>query len=155
MRLFHKKTHTITRRMFVAKTFGLVLGIIAYLLAPIYAGDYISPYLQWGVLLWGLTFGSVIGLMGLITECPFWKHCLLYRWSTLRPILRGGFVGAWLEFMLAILLYDSIAEMALYMSWGSFVEGNLLLLAALEGFFWGAIIDYTATKIGGEGKKIL
>jgi len=141
--------------MFVAKTFGLVLGITAYLLAPVYAGDYISPYLQWGVLLWGLTFGSVIGLMGLITECPFWKHCILYRWSTLRPILRGGFVGAWLEFMLAILLYDSITEMALYMSWGSFIEGNILLLAALEGFFWGVIIDYTATKIGGEGKKIL
>ena len=155
MHLFHKNKKTITRRLFVAKTLGLLLGICGYLFAPVFLGDYISPYLQWGILLWGLTFGTIIGLMGVITECPFWKHCLLYRWNTLRPILRGGFVGAWLEFVLVILLYDSITEMALYMSWGTFFEGNILLLGALEGFFWGALIDFVATKIGGDGKKIL
>jgi hypothetical protein len=141
--------------MFVAKTFGLVLGIAGYLLAPVYLGAYVSPYLQWGILLWGLTFGTVIGLMGLITECPFWKHCPIYQWSAWRPIWRGGFVGAWLEFVVAVLLYESLAEMAMYLGWGPFVEGNILLLAALEGFVWGAIIDFTATKIGGDGKKIL
>ena len=155
MRLFHKKTHTITRRMFVAKTFGLLIGIAGYLLAPVYFGAYVSPYLQWGMLLWGLTFGTVIGLMGLITECPFWKHCPIYQWPAWRPILRGGFVGAWLEFVIAILLYESLAEMAMYLGWGSFVEGHILLLAAIEGFLLGAIIDFTATKIGGDGKKIL
>ncbi len=156
MNLFHKKTKTITRRMFVAKILGLLLGIVGYVCAPAFFGPYISPYLQWGILLWGLTFGSIIGLMGVLTECPFWKHCPLYRWNSLRPILRGGFVGAWLEFMLAILLYDSITELLLYISWGTlFNHINLLALAAIEGFLCGAIIDFVSTKIGGDGKNIL
>ena len=141
--------------MFVAKTLGLLLGIVGYIIAPFYLGEHLSPYLQWGLLLWGLTFGSIIGLMGLVTECPFWKHCPIYRWSTWRPILRGGLTGAWLEFVLAVLLYDSLVEIALYLNWGSFIETNFLLLAALEGFVLGAIIDFFATKIGGDGKKIL
>jgi|GEM_PF-196932 len=155
MNLFHHKTKTIGRRMFVAKVCGLLIGIVGYLFAPAFLGVYISPYLQWGILLWGLTFGTIIGLMGVFTECPFWKHCPIYRWNALRPILRGGFVGAWLEFMLAILLYDSITELALYLNWGTFFEANILVLAAVEGFLIGAIIDSLSTKIGGDGKKIL
>ncbi len=132
--LFRRKEceeRAISRRMISAKISGLVLGLIAFFTMPMLV-DGLSPFFRWGMLLWYLTFGTVVGLAGLAK--PF----------KISPILRGGITGAWLNFVVAMLMYDQLTVM---MQSIPFQSVNVLLLAAIEGFILGAIIDMIATKV--------
>jgi len=139
-----------------AKGFGLLIGLLSgFLFLPYYMGPYLTLSLQWGVVLWYLTFGAIIGLSGLLTICPLMgKKCPLHskKW---RPFWRGGFIGAWLNFVLAVIMYDTLSIIMTYFAILPFANINLLFLAAIEGFIVGAFIDLLATKFGGEGKEIL
>lgn len=157
MSFFHRRTESLFRRMSVAKSLGLLLGLLAgFVYAPLYLGVGLTLPLQWGFLLWGLMFGSVIGIAGVITGCPVWKNCPLYASNSWRPILRGGVIGAFLEVVLALLLYNMFQDMLSVSFAGTFIATwNPVFAGAIEGFILGAFIDWVATRAGGEGKKIL
>ncbi len=157
MFLFHKKTKTLLRRMTNAKGLGLLIGLLGgFLFLPYYMGPYLTLSLQWGIVLWYLTFGVIIGLGGLLTACPLMgKNCPLSKTKKWRPFWRGGFLGAWLNFVLAVIMYDTFTIIMTYFSVFPFANINILLLAAIEGFIVGAFIDLIATKFGGEGREIL
>lgn len=155
--LFHKKNETLVRRMSAAKTLGLVLGLLGgVILPPYYFLAPLPSLLSWGVVLWGITFGAIIGLAGLITTCPlFGKKCSLSKSNFWRPIFRGGVVGAWLELVLALLMSDKMIEMFASSNVSWVTDSNIFFLALAEGFVLGAIVDVIATKFGGDGKDIL
>ncbi len=157
MFFFHNKSETFLRRMAAAKLLGLFWGFLCgFVFAPSYVGSFLSAQLQWGILLWGATFGAMIGLVGLVTVCPLLgKSCPISQSKTWRPIWRGGIFGAWLEFVLTLMAYKPITEMMQSLETVWFAQYNVLLLAAVEGFIVGAIIDFFATRYGGEGKQIL
>ncbi|MCF7830616.1 hypothetical protein K9M41_01280 [Candidatus Gracilibacteria bacterium] len=157
MFFFHKKTKTLKRRMANSKGIGLGIGLLGgFWLLPYYMGTDLTLSLQWGIVLWYLTFGAVIGLGGLLTVCPWMgKKCPFYGAGSWRPLWRGGFTGAWLNFVLAIIMYDTFAEIMSYFSSLPFANMDIVLLAVIEGFIIGAFIDLLSTKFGGEGKEIL
>ena len=135
--LFRRKEceeRAISRRMISAEISGLVLGLIAFFTMPMLV-DGLSPFFRWGTLLWYLTFGAVVGLAGLAK--PF----------KISPLLRGGITGAWLNFVVAMLMYEQSTEMMSMMQNVPFQNVNVLLLATIEGLILGAIIDMIATKV--------
>jgi len=157
MFFFHKKPEfSILRRMSVAKSIGLALGLLAgFIVAPLYLGTGLTLPLQWGLLFWGLTFGAIIGLAGVITRCPVWQNCPLYRSAGWRPIFRGGFIGAWLEMVGVLLMGDMIKDVMCSFAGWEVSTSFLLIGAVIEGFIFGAFIDWVSTKLGGEGKSLL
>ena len=120
--------------MISAEIFGLVLGLIVFFTTPLLMDNF-SLFFRWGMLLWYLTFGTIIGLAGLVK--PF----------KILPLLRGGITGAWLNFVVAMLMYEQLTEMMTTVQNFSFQNVNVLLLVAVEGFVLGAIIDMVVTKI--------
>ncbi|MCF7917448.1 hypothetical protein K9L27_00350 [Candidatus Gracilibacteria bacterium] len=155
--LFHKKHEGFIRRMALSKGLGIFLGIIGTFFIPASALTERSGVIfYWGILLWGMTLGFVIGLAGLITQNPLWdKKWLPFKHHLWRPFWRGGIVGAWLELLFVILSYEKVIALLGFLNISWISTENIIWWAILAGFFWGAIIDLLATKFGGEGKNIL
>lgn len=153
---FKNKHDSFFRRMAAAKTIGLVVGLgAAFWLTPAYLPEAASPMMQWGMVLWAVTFAAIIGLGGVVTDVYFGSKKIPFGNHFSRPFLRGGLMGAWLELMLVLLMHDYILELLAQIPEVSWSDHNLFVLAVVEGFVFGAIIDLIATKYGGEGKKIL
>jgi len=155
MFFFRDKKTSFLRRMGMAKSLGLAVGVFAFFMMPELFGAEIPTHLQWGVLLWYITFGAFIGLGGVMTEHPLWKSCFIFTSDKWRPFLRGGFFGAWLNFVLSVLMYETLTDLMLYMEYNPFGDTNIMALLALEGLIFGSLIDVLSTKFGGEGKKLL
>jgi hypothetical protein len=67
-------------------------------------------------------------------------------------MLRGIFLGAWMNFMLTFFAYDAMQAVMV----STFGVGGLLsspFWFTLEGAIVGLIIDYAATRWGGEGPE--
>jgi len=95
--------------------------------------------------LWYTTFGAVIAVFGVLTWHPILKLTLPW-W------LRAPLIGAWLNFVLVFFAYDNMAAMLVNL----FGEGGVLsspFWFAAEGAIVGFVIDYFATRFGGQGKE--
>ena len=135
----------IARRLFLAKMLGLLVGLIAFFVVP-HMWPGIDVMLRWGILLWYLTFGGIVGLMGVMDRHPVWKGWKLPAW------FRGIFMGAWLNFVLVFFAHEAMATMLQQADlWGMMSPWWFVL----EGAILGLIIDLAATAYGGEGKEIL
>lgn len=140
------KNPSLITRIAIGKTVGLIIGLVAFFLLPQLMPD-VSLHLRWGVLLWYITFGAIIAVFGVMTWHPIFK--LPLPWWFMSP-----FVGAWLNFVLSLVAYDTLE--ALMRS--TFGENGLIaspFWLALEGALFGFIIGYLATKYGGEGSALL
>ncbi len=159
MFFFRNKHDTFVRRMSMAKGLGLLIGALgAFMVLPWYfrGATIITPHFQWGMFLWYVTFGGLIGLVGVVKECPFFgKKSLFTRSDFWRPILRGGGLGAWLNLVLSVLMYDQFASMIATMNLWAWADWHVFVWAIVEGFIVGSIIDAVATRFGGEGKTLL
>lgn len=131
-------------RIVVGKTIGLIIGLLALIILPRYL-----PGIGWiprlGILFWYTTFGAIIGVFGTVTRHPMLNMSMPW-W------FRGAFIGAWLNFVLAFFAYDLMAEMMVAV----FGVGGALsspFWFAAEGAVIGLLIDYFATRFGGEGPE--
>jgi len=147
----NKKTGSIVRRMVVAKTTGLVVGLLGFFGVPYFwpdISDLLKISIQWGVLLWYATLGGIIGLFGVIDRHPYFGF-------RIHAVFRGVFIGAWMNFILAVLGYEMMNELFLEIQNMPFDVQNPLIWLPIEGAIVGLVIDLISTKFGGEGKGIL
>jgi hypothetical protein len=132
-------------RIAVGKTIGLVIGLIAFILLPEIWPD-TPEHLRWGILFWYVTFGAVIGVFGVFTYHPILN--LPMPWWIRAPV-----IGAWLNFVMALMMYDTIEVMLDYVfPNGAFSSPHWLVA---EGALIGLLIGFVATKLGGEGADTL
>ena len=129
-------------RVAVGKLAGLVVGLIGFVGMP-----FIYPeggwLLRWGVLLWYVTFGAIIGM------CGVWRYHPVLR-MPLPWWLRDSLLGAWLNFVLVFFAYASMSALL------SHLFGSASILSSpfwfvLEGALIGLLIGYLARRFGGEG----
>lgn len=136
----------LTTRITIGKSIGFLIGITAFLFIPYFLPD-ASATLKWGVLLWYITFGAIIGVFGVYTKISV-INIVMPWW------VRGAYIGAWLNFTISLIAYDALAQLMLSV----FGENGLLVSpfwVVLEGAVFGFIIEYFATKFGGEGTTIV
>jgi hypothetical protein len=131
-------------RIAIGKSVGLIVGLIAFVFLPSVYPD-ATMMLRWGLLLWYITFGAIIGVFGVFTWHPILK--LPMPWW-----IRAPFVGAWLNFVLAFFAYDDMKAVLVHL-FGH--DGSITspFWFSAEGALIGLIIGYLATRFGGEGKE--
>ena len=142
--MFNKSS--LTARVAVGKSLGLVFGLIGFICLPNFLPD-ASSLLRWGILLWYITLGAIVGMFGVYTYHPILKFSLPW-W------FRGVIMGGWMNFVLVFFAYDVMQAMMISL----FGESGMLsspFWFVLEGAIIGLIIDFVATKIAGEGKAIV
>lgn len=136
---------SLTLRIGIGKLVGLLFGLAGFVLLPILLPN-VDMMLRWGVLLWYPTLGAIIGVFGIYTSHPVLR--LPLPWWVRAPL-----IGAWMNFVLTLFVYDAFHAMM------------LTVFGALSGFwtspFWfvvegalvGLIIGWLATRFGGEGTE--
>ena len=128
----------------VGKTAGLVFGGADFFLLPWFWPE-AGMMLRWGVLLWYITLGGIIGLFGVFNRHPVLRMNLPW-W------FRGPFIGGWMNFLLALIAHDKLAAMmSASFGAGSALASPFWLVA--EGMVIGLIIAYLAFRFGGEGPE--
>lgn len=137
------KNPSLITRIGIGKSIGLIFGLLGFVLMP-YFWPEADPMMRWGILLWYITLGAIIGLFGVFTWHPV-LHLPMPWW------FRAPFLGAWMNFVLVLFTYDRFQAMM------SSLMGTSGALASpfwfvLEGAVIGLIIGYCATRFGGEGK---
>jgi hypothetical protein len=129
-------------RIAIGKTIGLVVGIIGFFSLPAFLPE-ADLMLRWGILLWYLTFGAIIGVFGVLDNIPLLKLPLPW-W------IRAPFIGAWMNFVLAFFAYDNMQAMMISVFGADGALQSPFWFAA-EGAIIGLVIGYFATRFGGEG----
>ena len=136
---------SLLRRIAIGKGLGILVGLAEMLTLPLFVAEP-TWLLRWGILFWYLTVGALIGLFGVIERQPVLRLRLAW-W------FRGPFLGAWMNFVLTLFAYGAFAEIMRY----TFGAGGLLsspFWFVFEGAVVGLIIDYLATRHGGEGAEV-
>jgi hypothetical protein len=137
---FTKPSNTL--RVGYGKFLGLLFGIIAYFALTIFAPETDFTF-RFGFLIWYLTLGAVIGLMGIFTSNPLFN--LNISWW-----MRGLVTGAWFNFVLLMFIFDEISVILLNI-FGAQSVFSTPWWFVIEGAFIGVIIDYLLTRFAGEG----
>lgn len=130
----------------LGKLAGFLVGLAGFFTLPVFMPD-TAPRLQWGVLLWYITFGAVIGTFGAARQ-PLDMPVRIPWW------LRAVGVGAWFNFVLSLLAWDTLKTVLLsfYDYLNVDVSGPLAspLWFALEGAVIGLLIGFIVTSLGRE-----
>jgi hypothetical protein len=131
-------------RIAIGKGIGFVIGLIGMLTLPSMMPE-IGTMARWGFLFWYITFGAIIGIFGVFTLHPILR--LPLPWWFMSP-----FVGAWLNFVLTLFIYDMLAAgMLSFFGPNGALSSPFWLVA--EGAVVGLLIGYFATRFGGEGPE--
>lgn len=134
--------NSLATRIAIGKSIGFLIGFSAFIFIPYFLPE-ASPTLKWGVFLWYIIFGAVIGVFGVMTKIPV-LNIIMPWW------FRGAYIGAFLNLAIALVAYDTLGLLMLSV-FG--VDGLLAspFWVVLEGAIFGFVIDYFATRFGGEG----
>jgi len=133
---------SLTTRIAIGKLVGFVLGLSAFVFVPYFLPE-ARPMFIWGFFLWYIIFGAVIGVFGVMTHIPILN--LKMPWW-----FRGPYIGGWLNFAIALFVYEDLSIMMSAMFGDNGVLASPFWLV-LEGCIVGLLIDYLATRFGGEG----
>lgn len=134
-----KKPSLITR-ITIGKLIGFLFGGSSFfLLTPI--DPDMSLRVQFAFFFWYITFGAVIGLVGVFIYHPRVK--LKLHWS-----VRGAMMGGWLNLVLVLFIFDLVADFTDKMTGGALTTPYWMIG---EGMLLGMFIDFLATKFAGEG----
>ena len=134
---------SLVTRVAIGKALGLLLGLAGFFLVPHFLPE-ASPMLRWGILLWYITFGALIGVHGIFTRLPL-LNLRLSCW------LRGTIVGGWLNFVLIFFAHEPMTAMLIAVSGGTLTSPFWF---ALEGALLGLLFDAIITPIASEGESI-
>jgi len=137
---------SLIRRVGMAKTVGIAVGLVGFFMVPNLWPEE-GLWLRWGLLLWYILFGAVIGMFGMIDVHPVFNFRMPF-W------FRGILFGAWLNFVLALLMHDKLTE--LFATLPPPLDGfHSPFWIVAEGAIVGLLIDWIATRFGGEGREVL
>lgn len=128
----------------VGKAVGLGFGLAGFLILP-YLLPGADPMLRWGFMLWYMTLGALIGVAGVLDRHP--ALGLPLPWW-----LRGPFIGAWMNFVLMLLVREELAEFGAALFGAGHPLASPFWFVA-EGAVIGLVIAYAATAAGGEGPE--
>ena len=131
-------------RIAVGKGVGFVVGLAGFILLPSLYAD-APTTLRWGILLWYVTFGAIIGVFGVLTWNPVLK--MRMPWWFMSP-----WIGAWLNFVLVLFAYDDMQAFLMSVFGPDGALSSPFWFAA-EGAIIGLLIGYLATRFGGEGPE--
>lgn len=135
---------SLIRRIIIGKTIGFLVGLMGFLSLPLFYPD-VTDMFRWGILFWYITLGAIIGVFGVINYHPILKVPLPW-W------FRSSLLGAWMNFILVLFVYQQMQEMMLYF-FGKPSMWTSPFWFVLEGAFVGLWIGYLATRLAGEGKE--
>ncbi|MBF0462229.1 MAG: hypothetical protein HQL87_12620 [Magnetococcales bacterium] len=136
-------TRPAAKRFVTALVLGVLCGLLCVFLAAGHQPELASPTnpLFWAILTDRILIGLVVALAGAFTVHPVLGFAY-------RPWLRGACLGAIVSLPLALGALSGPATPQLS-PWLIFC-GTLV-----SGAVYGAIIDWVATWVGGEGKALL
>jgi hypothetical protein len=133
---------SLVTRVAIGKAIGFALGLIGLIVIPLLWPD--SSWMErFAFLFWYTTLGAFVGLVGVFNWHPILR--LPMPWW-----FRSTVVGAWMNFVLTLFIYDRLEVMMLQLMG----EGGLFLSPfwfVVEGAIVGMLIGYIATRFGGEG----
>ena len=136
------KKPSLVTRIGIGKAVGAIIGLLGLLTLHFLAPD-IGWTMKWGILFWYTTVGAIIGVFGVYDRHPVINFP--FPWW-----FRAPFLGAWLNFVVVLLAYDSMQQTMLAVLGDTSVFRSPYWFA-LEGAVAGLIIGYCATRLGGEG----
>ena len=135
---------SLVTRIAIGKLLGFALGLIGLIVIP-----FLWPDSGWmeriAFLLWYTTLGAFVGLVGVLDWHPVLRLQMPWWFSS-------TLVGAWMNFVLTLFIYDRLAEMMLELPVGNGLFQSPFWFVA-EGAIVGLIIGYFATRFGGEGPE--
>ena len=131
-------------RLAIGKGIGFIFGLAGLIFLPHFLPE-IGWMTRWGLLFWYTTFGAMIGVFGVFTHYPLLN--LSIPWW-----IRAPMIGAWMNFVLVFFAYDVMSDMMVSVFGEDGVMRSPFWFAA-EGAVIALIIDYFATRFGGEGKE--
>jgi hypothetical protein len=141
-------TPSLVTRIAIGKMVGFVCGLAGFLMVP-YVLPEAGPELRWGFLLWYTTLGAIAGATVAIC-CVLDRHPALdlaLPWWVCAPA-----VGAWMNFVLALLTYDTLRAFSLaLLGPGSRFLSPYWFVA--EGALVGLVVGYAAARVGSEGPE--
>jgi hypothetical protein len=133
---------SLVTRIAIGKAIGFALGLIGLIVIPLFWPD--SSWMErFAFLFWYTTLGAFVGLIGVFDWHPILR--LPMPWW-----FRSTLVGAWMNFVLTLFIYDRLEVMMLQLMG----EDGLFLSPfwfVVEGAIVGLLIGYVATRFGGEG----
>ena len=133
---------SLVTRIAIGKLLGFALGLIGLIVIP-----FLWPDSGWmeriAFLLWYTTLGAFVGLVGVLDWHPLLRLQMPWWFSSI-------LVGAWMNFVLTLFIYDRLAEMMLELPVGGGLFQSPFWFVA-EGAIVGLFIGYFATRYGGEG----
>ena len=92
-------------------------------------------------------------------HCDVWRHHVASNSQNFDALVGSwSLLGSWMNFILTFFAYDPMQELMVIMFGpNGFMIANEFMQSpfwfVLEGVMLGILIDYVATKIGGEGPK--
>ena len=131
-------------RLAIGKGIGFIFGLAGLIFLPHFLPE-IGWMTRWGLLFWYTTFGAIIGMFGVFTHYPVLNLSLPW-W------IRAPIIGAWMNFVLVFFAYDVMSDMMVSVFGEDGVMRSPFWFVA-EGAVIALIIDYFATRFGGEGKE--
>jgi len=133
----------VAKRMAIAKTAGFIFWLIGFILLPYFTSE-VDMFFRVGILLWYTTLWWLVWLFGFMDKHPVftsWKFPWWVRWA---------FIWAWMNFVLVLFIYSDIQTL---ISNSPFDWYSPFWMITEWITIW-FIIDYFATKFGGEGKEL-
>ncbi len=97
------KSNSLITRLAIGKTIGFIVGLTAFYFIPHFLPEHHAS-LKWGVMVWYITFGAIIGVFGVYTKVPVINLSLAW-W------FRGPYIGAWLNLVIALIAYKTLEEL--------------------------------------------
>ncbi len=129
----------LVKRVALAKSLGLVLGLLAP--ATLTTGSTSDLMLVWGIVLWAVVLGALIGLIGAFDRVPVLDIRL--------PIaFRGGWVGLWMGVILLLVAHDGLETLWARTGWLP-QPGPGVWWLLVEAALAGALIDLAVTAVTG------
>lgn len=145
---FYDKLNGLYKRAVCTKMIGFIFSLFI-VLTMIYGYGYTkNVYFLWGMLFWYPTIGGIMGLMGLMDKHPLFPN---FKFVYVRGILIGGFMN----FMLTLIAFNQIADVARTLLGPNLSNGTVFCLAILEGAMVAGFMDWVATKKYGEGEQLM
>ena len=131
------------KRFVTAMGLGVLFGLLCVFLAAQHQPELASPTnpIFWAILTDRILIGMVVALAGAFTVHPILGF-------PYRPWLRGACMGTVVSLPLAAgaMSGPETPQLSLWVVFSA---------TLITGGFYGAIIDWVSTKVGGEGKALL
>ena len=130
-------------RLFIAKTIGFIIWLLWFLCIPYFFWE-VDMKLKLWILFWYTTLWGIIWIMWVMDKHPVFTTCKMPFW------FRWVFFWAWLNFVLALFIYNDLLAMMSSMWYDWFSPFRF----ALEWAIVGLIIDFFATQFGWEWREL-